>query len=82
MCLEKITKVHIFRAIADLRLGKAWSPPAVQAVLGNYSVLGKETAKKIPGAVLVEFDDLGHAPQIQESDRYHAALFQWLDSNS
>jgi pimeloyl-ACP methyl ester carboxylesterase len=51
----------------------------VQAKLGNYSVLGKETAKKIPGAELVEFEDLGHAPQIQDSERYHAALFEWLD---
>lgn len=60
-------------------IGKAWSPPAVQARLGNYSVLGKETAAKIPGAKLVEFDDLGHAPQTQDSVRYHEALFEWLD---
>lgn len=60
-------------------IGKAWSPPAVQAKLGNYSVLGKETAAKIPGAQLIEFADLGHAPQVQDSERYHKALFQWLD---
>ncbi|KAL5448968.1 hypothetical protein PMIN07_004126 [Paraphaeosphaeria minitans] len=60
-------------------IGKAWSPPEVQAKLGNYSVLGKETAGKIPGADLVEFEDLGHTPQMQESERYHAALFEWLD---
>ncbi|KAJ4360901.1 uncharacterized protein N0V89_001470 [Didymosphaeria variabile] len=59
-------------------IGKAWSPPEVQAKLGNYSVLGKETAEKIPGAELVEFEGLGHAPQIQDSERYHAALFEWL----
>ncbi|KAF2449986.1 alpha/beta hydrolase fold domain-containing protein [Karstenula rhodostoma CBS 690.94] len=60
-------------------IGKAWSPPEVQAKLGNYSILGKETASKIPGSELVEFEDLGHAPQIQDSERYHAALFEWLD---
>ena len=60
-------------------IGKAWSPPAVQAKLGNYSVLGKETAAKIPGAELVELAGLGHAPQIQDSERYHRALFEWLD---
>lgn len=60
-------------------IGKAWSPPAVQAKIGNYSVLGKETAAKISGAELVEFSDLGHAPQIQDSERYHQALFEWLD---
>ena len=60
-------------------IGKAWSPPAVQAKLGNYSVLGKETAAKIPGAELVELAGLGHAPQIQDSERYHRALFEWLN---
>ena len=60
-------------------IGKAWSPPEVQAKLGNYSVLGKEVAAKIPGAKLVEFADLGHAPQIQDTERYHQALFDWLD---
>ncbi|KAH7383338.1 alpha/beta hydrolase fold domain-containing protein [Pyrenochaeta sp. MPI-SDFR-AT-0127] len=58
--------------------GKAWSPPAVQAKLGKYAVLGKEAAKKIPGAKLVEFEDLGHSPQVQDSERYHKALFEWL----
>lgn len=60
-------------------IGKAWSPPDVQAKLGNYSVLGKETHEKIPGSELVEFADLGHSPQVQDSERYHAALFKWLD---
>ena len=60
-------------------IGKAWSPPDVQANLGNYLVLGKETAAKIPGAELVEFSDLGHSPQVQDSERYHQALFEWLN---
>lgn len=60
-------------------IGKAWSPPEVQAKLGKYSVLGKETAAKIPGAELVEFEDLGHAPQTQDTERYHQALFEWLN---
>lgn len=62
-------------------LGKAWSPPAVQKILGNYSVLGRNTADAIPGAALVEFEDLGHSPHIQESERYHEALFSWLDKS-
>lgn len=59
-------------------IGKAWSPPEVQAKVGKYEVLGKEAAKNIPGATLVEFDDLGHSPQVQASDRYHEALLGWL----
>ncbi|KAF1832097.1 alpha/beta hydrolase fold domain-containing protein [Decorospora gaudefroyi] len=63
-------------------IGKAWSPPDVQAKLGKYDVLGKETAARIPGAELVEFGDLGHSPQVQDSERYHAALLAWLDSSN
>jgi pimeloyl-ACP methyl ester carboxylesterase len=60
-------------------IGKAWSPPAVQAVLGHYDVLGKEAASAIPGADYVGFEDLGHAPQIQAPARFHDALFSWLN---
>jgi pimeloyl-ACP methyl ester carboxylesterase len=62
-------------------LGKAWSPPEVQKVIGNYSVLGKRAASAIPGAALAEFEGLGHAPQIQDSETYHKALFSWLDKS-
>ncbi|KAF1911288.1 Alpha/Beta hydrolase protein [Ampelomyces quisqualis] len=62
-------------------IGKGWSPPDVQKILGNYSVLGRQTADAIPGAALVEFEDLGHAPHIQDSERFHKALFSWLDKS-
>jgi pimeloyl-ACP methyl ester carboxylesterase len=60
-------------------IGKAWSPPDVQAKLGKYAVLGKETVAKIPNAELIEFEGLGHSPQVQDSERYHLALFGWLE---
>ncbi|KAK3335267.1 Alpha/Beta hydrolase protein [Cercophora scortea] len=59
-------------------IGKAWSPPDVQAKLGHYDVLGKQVAAVIPNCTLVEFADLGHAPQIQDPDRFHEALLSWL----
>lgn len=62
-------------------LGKAWSPPAVQRGLGNFTVLGRRTAEAIGGAALVEWEDLGHSPQIQDSGRYHQALLGWLDKS-
>ncbi|KAF2190059.1 alpha/beta-hydrolase [Zopfia rhizophila CBS 207.26] len=59
-------------------IGKQWSPPDVAAKLGHYDVLGKGTVAKIPNGTLIEFDDLGHAPQIQDSERFYAALMGWL----
>jgi pimeloyl-ACP methyl ester carboxylesterase len=42
-------------------IGKALATPEVQATVGHYDVLGREAAKRIPKATLVEFADLGHA---------------------
>ena len=61
-------------------IGKTWSPPSVQSQIGKYDILGKEAALSIPDATLVEFNDLGHSPQVQDSERYHTALFEWLNS--
>jgi pimeloyl-ACP methyl ester carboxylesterase len=55
-------------------IGKNLAPPAIQLTLGNYPVLGKAAAALIPHARLVEFPDLGHAPQIQAPDVFHKAL--------
>ena len=60
-------------------IGKQWSPPEVQALLGHYDVLGKAAAAVIPASTLVEFEDLGHAPQIQDPARFHGALLRWLE---
>jgi pimeloyl-ACP methyl ester carboxylesterase len=59
-------------------IGKEFAPPALRAALGNYAVLGKNAAKLIPGARLIEFPDLGHAPQIQDPAAFHRALLEGL----
>lgn len=60
-------------------IGKAWSPPDVQAKLGNYRVLGYQVAGAIgANCTLVEYPDLGHAPQIQAPDRFHETVLDWL----
>ncbi|KFY29282.1 hypothetical protein V493_02435 [Pseudogymnoascus sp. VKM F-4281 (FW-2241)] len=59
-------------------IGKAWAPEAVKPLLGHYDVLGKQVSAQIPGCTLVEFPDLGHSPQIQDPDRFHAELLKWL----
>jgi pimeloyl-ACP methyl ester carboxylesterase len=59
-------------------IGKSLAPPAVRATLGNYPVLGKAAAARMPHAQLIEFPDLGHAPQIQAPAVFHQALFDLL----
>ena len=59
-------------------VGKNLAPPAIRATLGKYSVLGKAAAARIPHAQLIEFPELGHAPQIQAPALFHKALFDLL----
>ncbi|MDR6233024.1 alpha/beta fold hydrolase [Pseudomonas oryzihabitans] len=61
-------------------IGKDAAPPEVKARLGHYPELGRAAAKRIPHATLVEFDDLGHAPQMQAPERFHQALLQGLQA--
>jgi pimeloyl-ACP methyl ester carboxylesterase len=60
-------------------IGKTWAPADVQPLLGHYNILGKKVSAEIPNCTLVEFPDLGHAPQIQDPDLFHEALLEWLD---
>jgi pimeloyl-ACP methyl ester carboxylesterase len=41
-------------------------------------VLGKAAAARIPHAQLVEFPELGHAPQIQSPEEFHKALLDGM----
>lgn len=76
--LVKTKTLLVIGAKDNTAIGKQWSPPDVQAKLGHYDVLGKSAAAAIPGSTLIEFADLGHAPQIQDPDRFHTALLAWL----
>jgi pimeloyl-ACP methyl ester carboxylesterase len=58
--------------------GATRAPSEVASKLGNYPVLGRAAAKRIPHATLVEFPELGHAPQIQAPARFHDALLEGL----
>jgi len=77
---EKIS-VPVLLMIGDkdtTAIGKNLAPPEIRATLGNYPVLGKAAAARIPNAQLVEFPDLGHAPQIQAPEVFHKALLDGL----
>ncbi|MBN3767320.1 alpha/beta hydrolase [Burkholderia sp. Ac-20365] len=59
-------------------IGKDAAPPDVRAKIGHYPELGKAAAKAIPHATLVEFGELGHAPQMQDPGAFHNALLGGL----
>lgn len=58
--------------------GAARAAPEVAKRLGNYPELGRRAARAIPGAVLVEFPDLGHSPQVEAPARFHEAFLKAL----
>ncbi|WP_246797208.1 alpha/beta fold hydrolase [Burkholderia perseverans] len=59
-------------------IGKDVAPPEVHAKLGHYAELGRRAQAAIPGATLIEFPGLGHAPQMQDPEAFHRALLAWL----
>jgi pimeloyl-ACP methyl ester carboxylesterase len=78
--LENIT-VPTLLMIGDkdtTAIGKDLASPEVRATLGRYPALGKAAAARIPGAKLVEFPELGHAPQMQDPAAFHQALLDGL----
>ncbi len=60
-------------------IGKNRASPEVRERIGNYKELGPETAKAIRGSILVTFPDYGHAPQIQDPERFNEALLNNLE---
>jgi pimeloyl-ACP methyl ester carboxylesterase len=60
-------------------LGKDRAPPEAAKALGNYAALAPAVTARIKGATLVTFEDLGHAPQVEDRDRFDAALLKALD---
>ena len=61
-------------------IGSDIAPPEVKARIGHYDVLGPQTAQVIPHARLIEFEGLGHAPQIQSPDEFDRRLVEAMSS--
>jgi pimeloyl-ACP methyl ester carboxylesterase len=60
-------------------IGKNFAPAAIRPTLGDYPVLAKRAAGRIQGSKLIEFPELGHAPQIQDPVAFHKALLEGLE---
>jgi pimeloyl-ACP methyl ester carboxylesterase len=61
-------------------IGKDRAPPEVARQLGNYPELGRMAQQRIKGATLIAFDALGHAPQIQDPERFNKTLIEYLET--
>jgi len=59
-------------------LGRGSLPPEVLATMGRYPELGKQAARAIPGATLLELDGVGHIPHLEAAQRFHEALLAFL----
>jgi pimeloyl-ACP methyl ester carboxylesterase len=59
-------------------IGKDRAPGNVAKTLGNYPELARQARDRLRSAELVTFDDLGHAPQIQDPARFIDALLTGL----
>lgn len=61
-------------------IGRDRATPDIAETLGNYPALAREAEKRIPGARLVTFPDLGHSPQVEAPDRFNTSLLEALDT--
>ncbi|MEN6438910.1 MAG: alpha/beta hydrolase [Syntrophobacter sp.] len=60
-------------------VGKARVKKELLPLVGQYPELGRETAKIIPGAILIEIPGVGHIPHLEAAERFHEALLTFLD---
>jgi pimeloyl-ACP methyl ester carboxylesterase len=59
-------------------IGSDIASAEVKAKIGHYDVLGKQAAKLIPGAKLIEFPGKGHAPQMEDPAGFNKILVEEL----
>lgn len=58
--------------------GRRFAPPEVVKPMGNYPALGRAAQQRIPGAVLKEFNGVGHVPHLEDPQRFHAVVVDFI----
>lgn len=72
--LIKVPSVLFMGKEDNTIVGKALLTPEQKAKHGQYKILGPETAKKIPGCKLIEFDNCKHIPHIEVAGQFLKSL--------
>jgi pimeloyl-ACP methyl ester carboxylesterase len=57
---------------------RRFAPPEATSTLGNWPALGKQAAKDIPGAKLVEIFGAGHVPHVETPELFEKALLEFI----
>jgi len=58
--------------------GRRFAPPEVVRPMGNFPLLGRSAQQRIPGAVLKEFNGVGHVPHLEQPERFHAVIVDFV----
>jgi pimeloyl-ACP methyl ester carboxylesterase len=58
--------------------GRRFAPPEVVKPMGNFPVMGRTAQQRIPGAVLKEFNGVGHVPHLEQPERFHAVVMDFI----
>lgn len=74
----KVPTVLLIGDADTTAIGSDIAPPQVKAKIGHYKVLGKQAAALIPGARLIEFAGMGHAPQMEDPAAFNKVLVEQL----
>jgi pimeloyl-ACP methyl ester carboxylesterase len=72
------SRLHFSGRWHDSDLSRSHHPRILRSSLETIPELGRGAAKRIPNAKLIEFPDLGYAPQIKAPDQVHEALLRGL----
>jgi len=59
-------------------IGKDMVPKEIQATMGNYPELGRQTQAKIANSKLVPIEGVGHLPHIEAFDKFISPLLDFL----
>lgn len=58
--------------------GRRFAPPDVVRPMGNFPLLGRTAQMNIPDAVLKEFNGVGHIPHLEQPERFHAVVMDFI----